>query len=83
MCPYEHAEPNGNLVIQSAKLLSITIVFIAGTLNLKKLGIFVITDEKGEQKNGTKCVREKEMREVGKLKWRKQIYSLYSAQFLS
>lgn len=51
MFPHEHAEPNGNLVIQSAKLLNITIVCIAGTLNLKKIGIFVITDEKGEQIN--------------------------------
>lgn len=61
MCPYEHAEPNGNLVIQSAKLLSITIVFIAGTLNLKKLGIFVITDEKEEQKKRNKmCSRKRD-----------------------
>lgn len=56
MCPYGHAEPNGNLVILSAKLHNITIVCIARTLNLKKIGIFVITYEKGEERNGTKCV---------------------------
>lgn len=35
MCPYELAEPNGNLVIKSAKLLNMAIVCIAGNLTLK------------------------------------------------